>query len=242
MSMTKHIYLLFLLVAFQSFAGKTYTITYHIISSATEDAVVGMIVELYDGSDIIDVKTTDTDGKVVFENVNLKSFSLQGKNNLSDFSGFYDRQFNKEKQDINKKRYVRFSKEKSIAYFQARDLLYPDNGNPLNGDSTKLKCDDENSTETSFPGGAAAMQRYIAQNIQYPQESIEKGEMGRVYLAFIVEKTGEISNVEVIRGVSPNLDFEAKMLIYHMPKWNPGKCGDTLIRTRIRLPVTFHLN
>ena len=241
--MTKLIYLLFLLVAFQSFAGKTYIITYHIISAATEDAVVGMMVELYDGSKIVDVKTTDADGKVVFENVNLKSFSVQGKDNLSGFSGFYDHQFNKEKQDIDKKKFIRFSKEKSITFFQARDLLYPKKGgDTLNIDSTKVKCDDANVTDASFPGGATAMQRYLAMNLQYPQESIEIGEMGKVYLTFIVEKTGEVSNVVVERGVSPNLDFEAKMLIYHMPKWNPGKCGDTLVRTRIRLPVTFRLN
>jgi len=244
--MKKHIYLLFILFAFQSFAGKTYTITYHVISTATEDAVVGMIVELHDGSNIVDVKTTDIDGKVVFENISLKSFSVHGKGNLSDFSGFYDHEFNKEKQDIDKKIFVRFSREKSIAFFKERDLLYKDNDDPfldfLSSDPAKKNCEMEDAVEASFPGGTAELQRYLGMNLQYPQESIEKDEQGKVYLTFIIEKSGIITNVEVERGVSPSLDFEAKMLIYNMPRWNPCKCGDIPMRIKIRLPVNFNLN
>ena len=70
--------------------------------------------------------------------------------------------------------------------------------------------------------GPMAMMRWINGNIKYPQTSIEMNEQGRVFLSFVVEKDGSITNVRVERGVSLDLDSEAKRVVKKMPKWIPG--------------------
>lgn len=96
--------------------------------------------------------------------------------------------------------------------------------------------------EAKFEGGAAAMQAWIAQNVQYPQTSIEMNEQGKVYLSFVVEEDGSLSNVMIERGVSDDLDREAKRLLRKMPKWIPGESKGEKVRARCRLPINFTLN
>jgi len=96
--------------------------------------------------------------------------------------------------------------------------------------------------EATFPGGPAAMMKWINQNIQYPQTSIEMNEQGRVFLSFVVEADGTISNVAVEKGVSPDLDKEAKRVVRSMPSWTPGEAKGKKARTRCRLPINFQLN
>lgn len=96
--------------------------------------------------------------------------------------------------------------------------------------------------EASFLGGTAAMQRWIAENVNYPQSSIELNEQGRVYLSFVVEADGSISNIAIERGVSQDLDKEAKRLIRKMPNWEAGEAKGKKARTRCRLPINFTLN
>ena len=96
--------------------------------------------------------------------------------------------------------------------------------------------------EATFPGGAAAMQRWIADNVKYPQTAIEMNEQGRVYLSFVVEPNGSITNISIERGVSSDLDSEAKRLLRKMPKWKAGEARGRKARTRCRLPINFQLN
>ena len=95
--------------------------------------------------------------------------------------------------------------------------------------------------EAGFIGGFQAMMKYIQENIKYPQTSIEMNEQGKVYLSFVVEPDGSISNVKVERGVSPDLDREAKRVVRDMPKWKPGETKARKIRSRCRLPINFQL-
>lgn len=95
--------------------------------------------------------------------------------------------------------------------------------------------------EAGFPGGAAAMMKWINDNVKYPQTSIEMNEQGRVFLSFVVEKDGSISNVKIERGISPDLDREAKRIIRNMPKWTPGESAGRAVRARCRLPINFQL-
>jgi len=96
--------------------------------------------------------------------------------------------------------------------------------------------------EASFPGGAAALQKWIGENIQYPQTSIEMNEQGKVYLSFVVETDGSISNIAIERGVSSDLDKEAKRVVRKMPNWEAGEAKGKKARTRCRLPINFTLN
>jgi protein TonB len=95
--------------------------------------------------------------------------------------------------------------------------------------------------EAEFIGGPQALMKYIVTNIQYPSTSIEMNEQGKVYLSFVVEPDGSITNVVVERGVSPDLDREAKRVVRSMPKWKPGESKAKKSRTRCRLPINFQL-
>lgn len=114
------------------------------------------------------------------------------------------------------------------------------------GPETKVEIVEEviefPDVEAQFPGGAAELQKWIAKNVQYPQTAIEMNEQGKVYLSFVVESSGEISNIVVERGVSADLDREAKRLARSMPKWTPGEAGGKKAKTRCRLPINFTLN
>ena len=67
-------------------------------------------------------------------------------------------------------------------------------------------------------------------------------EQGKVYLSFVVGSDGSISQVKVERGVSKDLDREAKRVVRSMPKWVPGEAGGKKVATRCRLPIVFTLN
>lgn len=96
--------------------------------------------------------------------------------------------------------------------------------------------------EAMFPGGAIEMIRWVSENIKYPQISIEFNERGRVYLSFIVEPDGQITNIKVERGVSIDLDREAKRVLMGMPNWVPGEKLGKKVRTRCSLPINFEIN
>ena len=85
------------------------------------------------------------------------------------------------------------------------------------------------------------MQQWISKNVQYPQTAMELNEQGKVYVSFVVEPDGSISNVQVERGVSDDLDKEAKRLVRNMPKWKAGKNNGKTVRARCRLPINFTL-
>ena len=93
----------------------------------------------------------------------------------------------------------------------------------------------------TFPGGDAALMKYLSENIKYPKAAEKAGEQGRVVVNFIVEKDGAISNVNVVRSVTPTLDAEAVRVIKAMPKWVPGKQDGQFVRVKYIVPVTFRL-
>ena len=93
-----------------------------------------------------------------------------------------------------------------------------------------------------FPGGDAAMMKYLSENVKYPALAIKAQEQGRVVVSFTVEKDGAISDVKVARSVTPSLDAEAVRVVKAMPKWTPGKQDGQLVRVRYNVPVSFKLN
>ncbi len=92
-----------------------------------------------------------------------------------------------------------------------------------------------------FPGGQAAMMRWIADQIRYPEEAMQQCISGRVIVKMVIEKDGSVSNPKVVRGVSPELDQEAIRVIESMPKWTPGRMNGEIVRSYYTLPVTFRL-
>lgn len=90
-------------------------------------------------------------------------------------------------------------------------------------------------------GGYVGMVNYIQRTLNYPEDAMMLGEQGRVYLSFVVEKDGSISNVNIERGVSESLDREAKRIIRSFPKWKAGEDAYGKARTRVSLPINFVL-
>ncbi|MCH2223484.1 MAG: energy transducer TonB [Crocinitomicaceae bacterium] len=97
----------------------------------------------------------------------------------------------------------------------------------------------DDDSDACFPGGAAEMQRFIYETLIYPEEAIELGIQGRVYLSFIIEVDGSISTIQIMRGLSPETNKEAIRIINSMPKWIPSQKDGELVRTRCSLPINF---
>lgn len=92
-----------------------------------------------------------------------------------------------------------------------------------------------------FPGGQAALLKYLSKHIRYPQIAIDNGVQGRVYLRFVVEKDGSIGDVQLTRGVDKSLDKEAIRVVKTLPKFKPGKQRGRAVRQWFQVPVTFRL-
>ena len=92
-----------------------------------------------------------------------------------------------------------------------------------------------------FPGGVAKLQEYLIKNIKYPQMARESGIQGRVFVNFVVEPDGHVSNVNVMRSLGGGCDEEAIRVVKAMPKWKPGKQRGKPVRVSYILPVNFKL-
>jgi len=92
-----------------------------------------------------------------------------------------------------------------------------------------------------FPGGEMALRQYIANTIKYPVIAQENGIQGKVYVTFVVDKDGSISNARIARGVDPSLDKEALRVINILPKWKPGKQRGKTVRVSYTVPINFVL-
>ncbi len=93
-----------------------------------------------------------------------------------------------------------------------------------------------------FPGGADAMDMFIRKNLEYPAALKESGVVGKVYVQFIVEKDGTITDVKVRRGTNTGLDNEAVKVIEKMPNWLPGSVRGKKVRVKQTIPITFSLS
>ena len=92
-----------------------------------------------------------------------------------------------------------------------------------------------------FPGGDRALMDFVKDNIQYPAEAKEKGIKGLLYVNFIVEPDGSLSNIKVLKGVGGGCDEEAIRIVESMPKFKPGMQNGEAVRVSYTIPVIFRL-
>jgi len=85
------------------------------------------------------------------------------------------------------------------------------------------------------------MYEFLGKLQKYPDMEADAGIQGKVYVEFVVEKDGKISDVKLKKGVSAGLDKEAQRLVKAMPNWNPGKMNGKAVKCRFVLPVKFTL-
>ncbi|MDR0543244.1 MAG: TonB family protein [Dysgonamonadaceae bacterium] len=92
-----------------------------------------------------------------------------------------------------------------------------------------------------YPGGYAAMNRYLFNNLKYPASALSQRIEGRVWCSFMVNKDGSLSNIQVEKSVYISLDQEALRVLQTMPAWIPGRVGGNLVCIKIYLPIVFKL-
>lgn len=96
--------------------------------------------------------------------------------------------------------------------------------------------------QPSFQGGGnAAFLKWVGENLDYPSQAQRMGIEGRVYVQFVIEKDGTITDVKAIKGIGAGADEEAVRVIKSAPKWTPGKQRGKPVRVRMILPIMFKL-
>ena len=93
----------------------------------------------------------------------------------------------------------------------------------------------------SFPGGIQEMMNFIKNNLKYPQQARETGTQGKVFVSFVVEKDGSLTDVKVLRDIGSGCGEEAVRVVKSMPKWKPAKQRGKPVRMQFNLPVAFTL-
>ncbi len=97
------------------------------------------------------------------------------------------------------------------------------------------------AVDAEYIGGYIAMSQFIVDHLNYPQDAIELNMQGKVFISFVVEKDGSVSNVHVERGVYQSIDREAERIVRMFPTWKPGEMPTGKVRTRVRIPINFTL-
>lgn len=111
-----------------------------------------------------------------------------------------------------------------------------------NGDGDEDKIFYAVEQQAEFPGGFAEMMKFLKKNIKYPASAKRMGIEGKVFVKFIVDKEGAISNIEISKGINADLDKEAMRVIKLMPPWKAGKQNGRAVKSQFVLPVYFKLD
>ncbi|MBN8576384.1 MAG: energy transducer TonB [Cytophagales bacterium] len=90
-------------------------------------------------------------------------------------------------------------------------------------------------------GGRAAFYKYVGENIQYPAQARRMGIQGRVFVEFVVNKDGALTDVVVVKGIGAGCDEEALRIVKNAPAWNPGRQRGRAVKQRMVIPITFML-
>jgi protein TonB len=91
----------------------------------------------------------------------------------------------------------------------------------------------------TFPGGMEKWMEYVKVNLKYPEKDKAEGYWGKVFVTFVIEKDGSVSNPKVVRGIGGGCDIEAIRLVKNSPKWNPGMQNEKAIRVQWTAMVLF---
>ncbi|WP_258102617.1 energy transducer TonB [Marinoscillum sp. MHG1-6] len=97
-------------------------------------------------------------------------------------------------------------------------------------------------SKPEFSGGMPAFYEYIAQNLKYPRKAINQDVQGKVFIRFVIDTTGAITNIEVVKGIGFGCDEAAKAVLQNAPKFKPAKQRGRPVRFRQTIPINFRLN
>jgi TonB family protein len=106
---------------------------------------------------------------------------------------------------------------------------------------TAISISDKPDQMPQFPGGEEALMKYLRESVRYPASAHKNGIEGKVVCNFVVTAEGDVVDVKVVKGVSPELDSEAMRVILNMPDWTPGKKDGKNINVYYTIPISFKL-
>lgn len=95
--------------------------------------------------------------------------------------------------------------------------------------------------DPQFPGGTAAFQKFLRDNMRYPRGARALGVEGKVYVKAVVGKDGKLTDIELLKGIGSGCDEEALRVVSQSPPWKPGRQRGNAVRTRIVIPLVFKL-
>lgn len=90
-----------------------------------------------------------------------------------------------------------------------------------------------------FPGGESQLFAFLQKHLQYPSDARDQKISGTVYVSFVVDTGGRITDVRLARGIHPSIDQEAMRVVNAMPAWRPGEMAGKPVKVKLNLPVRF---
>ena len=189
-----------------------------------------------------------------FNNLNLQNQievkernDIKNKNEVQKFEFFELMLINPSSIEEQKKLEL-WSKEGQML---SEDWIYKNvmNDDKMNDDEM-IEIEEESDDEffmvvenmPEFPGGDLALMKFIQRNVQYPDSAKVNNITGKVYIGYIVDRSGSVTNVKIVRGVDKNLDAEAVRVVKSLPKYKPGYQRGKLVRVMFTIPINFTLN
>ncbi len=112
------------------------------------------------------------------------------------------------------------------------------NGNVVQGKDAEYAFE-QLEVKPEYPNGNEGLGKYLSENIKYPKKALKNGVSGKVFVQFVIDKTGKVTNVVAVRGVEKSLDKEAVRVIRSMPKWKPGMKDGQPVKVKYTIPINF---
>ncbi|WP_340112431.1 energy transducer TonB [Maribellus mangrovi] len=109
-------------------------------------------------------------------------------------------------------------------------------------DTEKEKVYTEVDVMPEYPGGQDAFLKFISENVKYPENAKKNEIQGKVFVNFVVDETGAVTKVKVVRGVDPELDKEAVRVIKLLEKFTPGTKDGKAVKVKYTVPINFALS
>jgi protein TonB len=202
--------------------------------------------------EIIERDASDTN-KVV-----LRAYFKSGQmKSLTNYNPYSKKKLNGKFQEWFENGQIRKDMEYKDDNYDGNLLTYWENGQLKRKDSYKYgkllegKCWNAKGKEVKYfdyevmpvyAGGEDDLVRYLGKKIYYPQKEKKDGIEGTVYIQFVIDKDGSVTNVRVLKGVSEGLDEEAARIVQSLPKWSPGFLDGDPVKVSFVLPIKFRLN
>lgn len=101
--------------------------------------------------------------------------------------------------------------------------------------------DKDFEVDPQFPGGMEALVMYVCMNVEYPETARSEGIEGKVYVSFVIDKDGSITDIKLLRDIGGGCGEAVVKMLRSMPRWKPGMAGGKPVRVQFNLPVNFSL-